>query len=142
MEAIKVALTQYGVNKNTESETNPQIVKYFNAIGYTLNDLKKSHSWSSAFVNWVTKNAGYEYSGKLDARSWLAIGSSTNYPESGDIVVLWKDVPENTNGYVGIFVKETRRYVYLLGGDQRSSVCIKAYPKNRVLDYRKLKKIA
>ncbi|MFY0630527.1 MAG: TIGR02594 family protein [Flavobacteriaceae bacterium] len=142
MEAIKIALTQYGVQKNDESEIHPQIIEYFTVIGYTMTDFKKNNSWSSAFVNWVAKKSGYEYSGKLDARSWLGVGNSIDTPEWGDIVVLWKDIPENKDGYVGVFIKETRRYVYLLGGDQRNSVCIKAYPKSRVLDYRRLRKIA
>ena len=142
METVKIALTQYGVNEKENYEAHPQIVKYYESIGYDSHDLARQPSWSSAFLNWVTKKAGYECSGKLDARSWLRIGESTNLPCWGDIAILWEQSPESTEGHVGIFIKETRRYVYLLGGDQRNKVCIKAYPKNKVLDYRRLKRVA
>ncbi len=142
METVKIALTQYGVGENIEKETHPQIAKYFESIGINLRNFSSQPSWSSAFVNWVAKKAGLQFSGKLEDKSWLSVGESTHYPSWGDIVVLWKDSPLSKEGYVGIFVKETRRYVYILGGDQRNKVCIKAYPKSRVLDYRKLKKAA
>lgn len=141
MDTIKIALTQYGVNEKIEKEVHPQIIKYFEAVEHPFENVQNNPSWSSAFVNWVMKKAGYEHSGSTNDRSWLSVGESTNFPCWGDIVILWKGSPENKEGYVGIFIKETRRYVYLLGGDQRNKVCIKAYPKNRVLDYRRLKKV-
>lgn len=142
METIKIALTQYGVSEKEDTNAHPQIVKYFESIGYDTNDYSIYPNWSSAFLNWVTKKAGYEHSGKLEDRSWLSVGESISYPCWGDIAVLWKDSPENQEAYAGIFIKETKRYVYLLGGHQRGKVCIKAYPKKRVMDYRRLKKIA
>ncbi|MEQ6123172.1 TIGR02594 family protein [Pseudotenacibaculum sp. MALMAid0570] len=138
MKTVEIALTQYGVNEKHDKEIHPQIVKYLEAIGCAKNDLKRNTSWSSAFVNWVVKNAGYEYSGKLDVRSWLSVGESIGSPSFGDIVVL----SENEQDHVGIFIKETKRYIYLIGGDQRNKVCIKAYAKSCILDFRKLKKIA
>lgn len=142
METVKIALTQYGVNDLEDKQTHPQIVKYYKSIGYDLLDFLDYPNWCSAFVNWVAKKAGYEFTGDLNARSWLSAGESTNYPCWGDITILWKGSPDSKEGHVGIFIKETKRYVYLLGGDQRKKVCIKAYPKTQVLDYRRLKKVA
>ena len=102
--------------------------------------LKDETAWCSAFVNWVAKTAGHEYTGKLTARSWLSVGESTNSPSPGDVVVLWRESPNSWKGHVGFFIKETNRFVYLLGGNQRNSVCIKAYSKNRILDFKRLKK--
>ncbi|CAA0145938.1 TIGR02594 family protein [Tenacibaculum maritimum] len=140
MKIIKTALTQYGIKEVAGLKDHPQIVNYFTTLGYDGEKLKDETAWCSAFANWVAKTAGYEYSKKLHARSWLHIGTSTNNPQLGDIVVLWREKPSSWKGHVGFFIKETNRYVYLLGGNQGNSVSIKAYPKNRVLDYRKLRK--
>ena len=142
METIKIGLTQYGVSEKEDTNVQPQIVKYYESIGYNIFDFLEYPNWSSAFVNWVTKKAGLEHSGKLEDRSWLSIGESVEFPNWGDIAILWKNAPENQEAYVGIFIKETKRYVYLLGGHHRGKVCIKAYPKKKVIDYRRLKKIA
>lgn len=138
MNLIKTALSQYGVKEIIGHQDHPQIIKYFTSIGFDGEKLKDETAWCSAFANWVAKTAGYEYSGKLNARSWLALGESTETPEWGDVVVLWRESPESWKGHVGFFIKETRRYVYILGGNQRNSVCIKAYPRTQVLDYKKL----
>ena len=140
MNLIKTALSQYGVKEIEGQQDHPQIIKYFNAIGFDGEKLKDETAWCSAFANWVAKTAGYEYSGKLNARSWLSVGESTEIPDWGDVVVLWRESPESWKGHVGFYVKETKRYVYVLGGNQRNAVCIKAYPKNRILDFKKLKR--
>jgi uncharacterized protein (TIGR02594 family) len=110
------------------------------SLGYDQSKFKDETAWCSAFANWVAKQAGYESSSQLTARSWLSVGTSTSNPESGDLVVLWREHPNSWKGHVGFLIKETKRYVYLLGGNQGNSVSIKAYPKNRVLDFRKLRK--
>lgn len=140
MSLIQKALSQYGVREVDGKVDNPQIVRYFDVLGYDGNKLHDETAWCSAFVNWVSKTENYSYSGKLNARSWLNVGESTALPEQGDVVVLWRESPSSWKGHVGFFVKQTKRYVYILGGNQNSRVSIKAYPKSRVLDYRKLSK--
>ena len=137
---ISVALSQYGVKEVKGSKDHPQIVNYFTSLGFDASKFKDETSWCSAFVNWVAQQAGYEKSNRLTARSWLSVGDSTMNPKQGDIVVLWRESPDSWKGHVGFLVKESKRYVYLLGGNQGNSVSIKAYPKNRILDYRKLTK--
>lgn len=140
MNIIEIALSQYGVKEIVGAKDNPHIVKYFTETGFNGAKLKDETAWCSAFANWVAKKAGYQNSGKLTARSWLSVGESTNKPTCGDVVVLWRENPNSWKGHVGFFVKETKRFVYLIGGNQRNSVCIKAYPKKRILDIKKLKK--
>ena len=89
----------------------------------------------------MTSNITSFNSKKLTARSWLSVGESTNTPKVGDVVVFWRESPKSWKGHVGFFIKETKNYVYVLGGNQRNMVCIKAYAKSRVLDYKKLRKI-
>lgn len=140
MSLIQKALSQYGVREIAGKVANPQIIRYFETLGYDGSKLHDETAWCSAFVNWVAKTQNYPYSGKLNARSWLTIGESTAIPALGDLVILWRESPDSWKGHVGFFIKQTRRYVYVLGGNQNNSVCIKAYPKNRILDYKKLYK--
>ncbi|WP_452219947.1 TIGR02594 family protein [Lacinutrix salivirga] len=142
MNIINKALSEYGVKEIIGSKDNHRILKYFNDIGFDGSKLKDETAWCSAFVNWVAKTTGYEYSGKLNARSWLKIGHSTKTPQVGDIVVLWREKQNSWKGHVGFFIKQSKNFVYVLGGNQRNMVCIKAYPKSRVLDYKKLNKIS
>ncbi|MEM9680608.1 MAG: TIGR02594 family protein [Bacteroidota bacterium] len=141
MHLINKALSEYGVKEIVGSKDNQRILKYFNDLGFDGKKLKDETAWCSAFANWVAKTSGYEYSGKLNARSWLSVGESVVNPEVGDIVVFWRESPESWKGHVAFFIKATRGYVYVLGGNQGNKVCIKAYPKNRVLDYKKLNKL-
>ena len=97
METVKIALTQYGVNEREESETHPQIIQYYHSIGYTIFDFLEYPKWSSAFLNWVAKNAGLEHSGKLEANSWLSTGEITSDPNYGDVVGL-ESVKESNDG--------------------------------------------
>ncbi len=140
MNIIQKALSQYGVKEQAGRKDNPQILTYFDEIGFDGAKLHDETAWCSAFVNWVAKTTNRPYSGKLNARSWLSIGVTTKEPLLGDVVVLWRESPSSWKGHVGFYVKETTRYVYILGGNQNNSVCIKAYPKNRVLSYKKLYK--
>ncbi len=138
MNIIETALSEYGVKEIVGSKDNLRIVKYFNDIGFDGTKLKDETAWCSAFANWVAKTSGFEYSGELTARSWLRTGTSTASPHIGDIVVFWRESPKSWKGHVGFFIKETKRFVYVLGGNQRNMVCVKAYPKYRLLDYRQL----
>lgn len=140
MSVIKTALSQYGVKETVGSKDHPQIINYFTSLGFDGSKFHDETAWCSAYANWVAKTAGYESSGKLTARSWLSVGESTSNPELGDVVVFWRESPKSWKGHVGFYIKETKRYVYVLGGNQSNKVCIKAYPKSRVLDYKKLRK--
>jgi uncharacterized protein (TIGR02594 family) len=138
---IKKAFEEYGVKEIEGRGDHPQIIRYFNEIGYDGEKLKDETAWCSAFANWVAKITGYEYSGRLNARSWLKVGEKVEEPQFGDVVVLWREKRKSWNGHVGFYVRQTNRYIYILGGNQRNSVCIKAYSKERLLEYRRLSKI-
>lgn len=137
---LSVALSQFGVKQLKGKREHPQIVNYFTSLGFSKAKYKIGKIWSSAFVNWVAKEAGYEFSSNLSARSWLSIGESIAKPNQGDVAILWEETPTSKNGHVGFFVSETNRFVYLLSGHQSDGVNIKAYPKTKLLDYRRLKK--
>jgi uncharacterized protein (TIGR02594 family) len=135
-EIVKAALAEYGVIEQSGPEDNsPRILDYFKEIGHSWVKTDET-AWCSAFVNYVAKVAGYEYSGKLNARSWLDIGLPTDDPEIGDVVIFWRVDPDSWKGHVGIFIKKDGDDVLVLGGNQKNQVRISKYPGYRVLGYR------
>ncbi len=138
MEHLTKALSQIGIKEIKGQRDNPEILKYFNATGFNGTKLKDETAWCSAFMNWVCHNSGLEYPNKLNARSWLKVGWEVKKPKIGDVVVFWREDPQSWKGHVGIFIRETRNYIYCLGGNQNNQVNIKAYPKSKLLQYRRL----
>jgi len=136
---IETALSQYGVKEIPGEENNPEILKYFQEIGQEWVKTELT-SWCSAYVNWVAKTEGYEYSGKLDARSWLNVGESVFHPKIGDLVILWRVAKKDWRGHVGFYINEDDIYFNILGGNQSNQVCIKEYLKTRLLEFRRLRR--
>ena len=138
MEAIEVALTQVGVKEIPGSIDSPEIMQYFIEGGFDARKMHDETAWCSAFVNWCAIKANRPRSGQLNARSWLKIGNSTYIPSLGDLVVFWRESRDSWKGHVGFFVAARNGFIYTLGGNQHNSVDISAYPRSRVLQYRKL----
>jgi len=134
---LEIALAEYGTWEWRGKAHNPAVLKYFSEIGYDW--IKDDEtSWCSAFINWACKKAGLDYSGKLDARSWLKVGKEVKNPKVGDIVIFWRESKSSWKGHVGIFISKDRNYVNVLGGNQGNQVNISRYSKQRVLGYRRL----
>ena len=135
---MNIAFKELGVKEIQGEKDNPEVLKYFNDLGFDGAKLKDETAWCSAFVNWVCKEGGAKYTGKLNARSWLNIGERTKTPEIGDIVVFWRGSPESWKGHVGFYINKDENYIYVLGGNQNNQVNIKAYNKNRLLSFIKI----
>ena len=131
---INIGLSQYGIKEVPGVENNPEIMKYFKEIGQDWVQGDET-AWCSAFANWCAKKAGFEYSGKLTARSWLNLGHKVDNYEEADLVVFWRNDPNSWTGHVGIPVNEDEDYIWTLGGNQSNMVRISAYPKDRKLAY-------
>ena len=138
-EMMAHAMQLYNLHEIPGPVNNPQIMKMFKSIGQDWVQGEET-AWCSAFINYLAKENGYNYSGKLTARSWLNIGHTTNIPNPGDIAVLWRVNPTSWKGHVGLFIRDDGMNVWLLGGNQSNKVCIAAYPRERVLSYRVLSK--
>ena len=134
------AMDFYGIKEVPGEDNNPQIMQFFHEIGFSWVQGDET-AWCSAFINYLAKVNGYEYSGKLDARSWLKVGEKMTLPTVGDIVVFWRDNPNSWKGHVGLFIRDDGNRIYTLGGNQSNMVRISAYQKDRVLEYRMLNKI-
>ena len=141
-ELLLEILKHYGLKEVFGKQHNPEIVKMFHEIGYDwVND--DETAWCSAALNYFCFKLGYKRSGKLDARSWLKVGTEVKVPEIGDIVVLWRDNINSWQGHVGLYISEDKatNRIYVLGGNQDNMISIKPYHKSRVLGYRKIEKI-
>ena len=139
MDLFTTAIGQYDVRETEGIKNNPEVVKYSEDFGGNGTD---SMPWCSAFLNWCALTAGYEYTNKLNARSWATIGQEVSEDDYqlGDVVVLWRNSRSSWQGHCALFVRQTEDSVYLLGGNQSDKVTISKYSKNRVLTVRRLSK--
>jgi uncharacterized protein (TIGR02594 family) len=119
---------------------NQEILKYFQEIGHKWVKTDET-AWCSAFANWAAKICGLEYSGALDARSWLGVGIPVVDPEMGDVCIFWRESIESWKGHVAFYIGEDARNFWVLGGNQSNQVCIRRYPKYRLLEIRRLREI-
>jgi uncharacterized protein (TIGR02594 family) len=133
---IDIALQEFGHREIAGKEDNPEILKYFNDIGFDGQEFKDETAWCAAFANWVLLKANLKGTGKLNARSFLNVGTQTDTPVKGDLVVLWRNSPEDWRGHVGFFIRKTKDEIYILGGNQGNRVSINAYPTKRLLNFR------
>jgi uncharacterized protein (TIGR02594 family) len=133
-------LKHYGTKEILGATHNPEILAMFQEIGY---DWVKDDetAWCSAALNYFAMKAGYERSGKLDARSWLKMPIMVLKPEIGDVVVFSRGDINGWQGHVGLYISSNVQEIFCLGGNQKNQICIEAYPRDRVLGYRKLKKL-
>lgn len=138
---FRTAWSYLGLQEIVGEKDNPVIVNWFNQLGFNGKKMKDETAWCSLFVNIVAMIVGVEYTGKLDARSWLKVGEKIENPKKGDVVIFWRESPTSWKGHVAFYDHETSNQVYVLGGNQNNKVCVKPYPKKRVLGYRRLRKI-
>jgi uncharacterized protein (TIGR02594 family) len=132
-------LSHYGLKEIDGPESNPEIMAMFTELGYNAQD-DSTTAWCSACINYYAKKKGYEYSGKLDARSWLKMPIVVLKPNMGDVVVLWRNDPSSWEGHIGLFIAWDTKYIWILGGNQGNSISIAPYPRERLLGFRTLKK--
>lgn len=138
-EFVFKAISQIGFGEVNGDADNPEILKYFDELGFDGKKLKDETAWCSAFVNWCAKTCGLEYSGKLNARSWLTVGEPLEEncePQIGDLVVFWRGSKDSWKGHVGIYMNKVDNWIFVLGGNQSNSVSVMPYSDSRLLEYR------
>jgi uncharacterized protein (TIGR02594 family) len=133
-------LSHYGLSEVQGTQSNPEILEFFDELGYDWVNDDSTTSWCSAMLSYYAKKCGYEYHKALDARGWLKMPIYVLQPRVGDIVVLWRNNPTSWEGHVGLFISTAGSKVYLLGGNQSNQINITAYPRDRILGVRQLKK--
>lgn len=144
-EIIKAALGEIGVTERPGLEVNsPRILRYFKEMGKTWVKTDET-AWCSAVINFLAIITGHEYSGELDARSWLEIGIKTERPEIGDLVIFWRGKPEDGGGpdgwkgHVGLFDRAEGKQIWTIGGNQKNKFGIDPYRESKLLGFRILR---
>ena len=108
---LDVALTQYGVEEIVGGSHNPVILGYLDQIGFGfIND--DETPWCSTFVNWCALLSGYERTGKLNARSWLEVGTPVQNGQLGDIVIF-KRGTSTWQGHVAIYIYVKPQLIFM-----------------------------
>jgi uncharacterized protein (TIGR02594 family) len=93
------------------------------------------HAWCAGFVHWTLASCGIRGTGLGTARSYATWGEPSPI-RLGAIAVLWRDDPASWKGHVGFLVTTTATELVLLGGNQDERVCLKGYPRDRLLALR------
>lgn len=132
-------LSHYGLKEVDGPQSNPEIIKMGKELGFDIAD-DSTTAWCSLAMNYYAKKNGYEYSGALDARSWLKMPILVLKPQLGDVVVFWRESPQSWKGHVGLFIAQDNNIVYVLGGNQNNGINISAYPRDQLLGFRRLRK--
>lgn len=122
---------------------SPRIEEYRKAPG--ANAAGDAH-WCSSFAIWVLSQAGIATDGATPvASSWCTWGEDDPAQQYGSIIVIAEKVksikPGQTGAHVGFLVQVVSGRYFLLGGNQKDSVCVSAYPETswEVLAVRKPK---
>lgn len=126
---IDVAERELGQAEIPGAKHNKRIVEYHSRTKLRAGD--DETPWCSSFVNWVLSECKYPTTQSASAKSWAKYGQSCK-PHAGCIVVLTR----SGGGHVGFYVRETDKYVYILGGNQSNKVSIAGYAKERIIAYR------
>lgn len=130
---MSVAMGELGVREVVGSRHNPRILEYFTAVRGHIRD--DETAWCSAFANWVIRETGLEGTRRGNARSWATWGTQLPLEALpyGAIAVLWRGSPSSWKGHVAFYAGTEGGDLVLLGGNQGNAVCLKKYPRNRLL---------
>lgn len=136
---LKIAEREIGQTEISGEVDNERILEYFEAAKHIAN-AHDEIAWCSAFVNWAMAESGFKGTKSLLARDWLKWGRKTE-KRFGAIVILRRG-NDPTKGHVGFYVGDGRdrnsgrKYIKVLGGNQRNMVRVSEYLEDRVLGYR------
>lgn len=136
---LNIAASNYGLQDIAGDSSNIEILRFFTETNHA-EIVDDETSWCSSYLCWCAQNVKLEGSASLLARSWLDIGVPVEKPKTGDVVIFWREKEKSWQGHVSIFINEdsVTHQIYCLGGNQDDKVCVKSYPSQQVLGYRRL----
>lgn len=139
---LGLALQHIGVREEPGArKNNPEILAMFTAAGAEWVS-KDEVAWCSAFACYIAELAGAANPRTIRARRWLELAHADRIESiddlvPGDLVVLWRGSPSSTQGHIAVFLGRQRGartdLLWLIGGNQRDTVCPAAYPANQFL---------
>ena len=130
---LQKAFQEMNVKEIKGKNHNPRILQYhkFTSLKASTDEIP----WCSAFENFIVQKCGNNGTNSAMARSWEKWGKELKKPIPGCIVVLSRG--ENPMyGHCGFYLYETKKNIYIIGGNQGDAVSIMAYPKSRLVCYR------
>lgn len=143
---MEPAFREEGVRERKGADHNTRILEYIATCDRGTRSwvARDETSWCSAFVNWSMRQAGFEGTNDLRARSWLFWGEEVPLTQAriGDVVVFWRGVklPKtvlNAPGHVAFYDAQHGARLRAFGGNQGNAVRWAYYPERRVLSVRR-----
>lgn len=136
---LDVVASNYGLQDIIGDSSNEEVLRFFAETNHP-EIIDDETSWCSTYMCWCAQIVNLENSPSLLARSWLEIGTPVDTPKVGDIVVFWREKQNSWQGHVSVYINEDSEthQIYCLGGNQDDKVCVKPYPSEQVLGYRRL----
>jgi uncharacterized protein (TIGR02594 family) len=142
MSPYTVAQRYLGVREIPGIKHNGIILNWLRRLKVSIWD--DETPWCSTFVNFCALEAGYERTGKLNARSWLDIGEHVTPQDAreGDVVIFERG-NSGWQGHVAFLVAYDRKRCIMLclGGNQNNEVNRTRYPTNKLLGIRRLRSL-
>lgn len=130
---MQFAIQEYGQKEVAGAKNNARIVLYHSVAGGAKDD---ETAWCSAFANWCMVQAGFQGTGRANARSWLDWGAMCLAKPVFGAVTVFSRPPKAWQGHVAFYVGENQARILVLGGNQGNRVCVGSYPRSRLLGYR------
>jgi uncharacterized protein (TIGR02594 family) len=130
---IEQAQADFGTEEDTDSGSNPKIIKWAKDVGGSVADNYKSDDipWCGLFVAHVMQatKCRIDIDNPLWARDWAKFGVKCDPPRYGSILVFER----GSGGHVGFYISEDDDYYHVLGGNQSDSVSMAKVAKSRLL---------
>ncbi|MBX9592483.1 MAG: TIGR02594 family protein [Hyphomonadaceae bacterium] len=131
---LALAWGDLGVAETPGAVHTARIVRFYADVGHA--EIKADETaWCAAFLGSCLERAGLASTRSLMARSYLTWGQPHVEFRPGAVAVLSRTA-DPALGHVGFLVGETADSLILLGGNQRDSVSVAAYPRARLLGLR------
>ena len=132
---LQLAEKEIGIKEIKGKRENPRIRTY-HKHSTIENDKEMSENvpWCSSFICFLVERAGLQSTDNKMARSWerMDFKKTTKHPLPGDIVTFWRKSKRSGFGHVGMYLKRTKNYVYILGGNQSDAVNIKRFSRAKM----------
>jgi uncharacterized protein (TIGR02594 family) len=135
MLGIDVARTMIGWNEN-EDKSQIEEFLFSNSINGDISIDPTNIPWCSAFMNACERSIGNKGTGRLNARSWIGMGTTVTLANAqrGDIVI-WDFEHDGTHGHVTYIdsISDDLSTITCLGGNQSNMVKDSTYNSNNLV---------
>lgn len=129
------AKSHIGLKEIVGKKHNEEILEFWRLCGLPFKD--DETPWCAGFVGGVLEKCGIRSTRSGMARSYLNWGKEIKEPRIGAILVFWRNHVNSSSGHVGFLADYPSPILMpVLGGNQGNQVCVKRYPRARLLSMR------